>query len=205
MHFILFFFTATAMGVGALAEDTNLETHVHELYLQDQSDRSAQTARSTAKTATEIFQQSVSGPEHATLRLAEAMPEANYSFVPTNGKFGGVRSFAQLAKHIAVDNYMMGAALLGEGVPVEVGVHENGPDGINSKTQVTKFLRDSFLYLHKAVDTVDQKNLMESVSYQGFALPRLAVVNAAISHPWDIYGQMIEYLRMSGIDPQHLP
>jgi hypothetical protein len=32
--------------------------------------------------------------------------------------------------------------------------------------------------------------------------PRLSVVTAAISHPWDIYGQMIEYLRMNGIDPQ---
>jgi DinB superfamily len=165
----------------------------------------AQAALSTAKTATEIFQQSVSGPERATLRLTEAMPEANYSFVPTNGKFSGVRSFAQLSKHIAVDNYMMGAALLGQKVPIEVGVHENGSDGISTKAQITKFLRDSFLYLHKAVDTVDQKNLMESVSYEGVALPRLAVVNAAISHPWDIYGQMVEYLRMNGIDPQQIP
>ena len=165
----------------------------------------AQAANSTAKTVTELFQQAVSGPEHATLRLAEAMPEANYSFVPTNGQFSGVRTFAQLAKHIAVDNYMMGAALLGEKVPIEVGAHENGPDGISTKAHITKFLRDSFLYLHKAVDTVDQKNLTESVNYEGVALPRLTVVNAAISHPWDIYGQMIEYLRMNGIDPQKLP
>ena len=53
----------------------------------------AQDAHPTGKTATEIFQQSVSGPEHATLKLAEAMPEVNYSFVPTNGRFSGVRSF----------------------------------------------------------------------------------------------------------------
>jgi hypothetical protein len=39
MRFILFFFTAAAMGVAALAQDTNLHTNVHELYLQDQSDR----------------------------------------------------------------------------------------------------------------------------------------------------------------------
>jgi hypothetical protein len=133
------------------------------------------------------------------------MPEANYSFVPKNGKFGGVRSFALLVKHIAVDNYMMGAALLGEKVPIEVGVHENGSDAINTKAQIMALLRDSFLYLHKAVDTVGQQNLLESVTYEGVAVPRLVIVNAAISHPWDIYGQMIEYLRMNGIDPQHLP
>lgn len=165
----------------------------------------SQAAQPSAKTATQIFQQSVSGPEHATLRLAEAMPEAKYFFAPTNGEFAGVRTFAQLVRHVAVDNYMMGAALLDEKVPVEVGVHENGPDGIATKSQITSFLRDSFLYLHKAVDTIHQNNLMESVSYEGVRLPRLAVVNAAISHPWDIYGQMIEYVRMNGIDPQRLP
>jgi len=59
-----------------------------------------------------------------------------------------------------------------------------------------------FAYLHKAVGTVNQGNLMESMSYEGVRLPRLTVVNAAISQTWDIYGQMIEYLRMNGVDPQ---
>jgi hypothetical protein len=36
----------------------------------------------------------------------------------------------------------------------------------------------------------------------GGRVSRLAVVAAAISDSWDIYGQMIEYLRMNGIDPQ---
>jgi hypothetical protein len=162
----------------------------------------AQAAHPTPKSATEVFQQSVTGPERATLRLAESMPDGKYSFVPTNGEFSGVRTFAQLVKHIAVDNYVMGAALLGEKVPIDIGVHENGPDTIVTKAQVTALLRDSFAYLHKAVGTVNQGNLMELVSYDGVPLPRLAVVNAAISHPWDIYGQMIEYLRMNGVNPQ---
>lgn len=33
---------------------------------------------------------------------------------------------------------------------------------------------------------------------------RLMVISSAISHPWDIYGQMIEYLRMNGVDPQKI-
>ena len=159
-------------------------------------------AQPALTTVTYVFQQSVSGPERAALKLADAMPEAKYSFVPTNGEFKGVRTFAQLVKHIAVDNYMMGAALLGEKVPVDIGLHENGPDAINSKRQITEFLQASFQYMRKAVSTVNQENLMAPVSYEGASLPRLAIVNAAISHPWDIYGQMIEYLRMNGIDPQ---
>jgi hypothetical protein len=151
----------------------------------------------------ETLDQSVSGPERATMTLAEKMPDSLYNFVPTRGEFKGVRTFAQLAKHIAVDNYMNGAALLKEKPPIEPGQHEDGPDSVSTKAEVIKFLRESFIYLHKGVGTVNEKNLMEQVDYPGGGrVPRLSVVTAAISHPWDIYGQMIEYLRMNGIDPQ---
>lgn len=160
-------------------------------------------APASPKTVTEVFDRSVSGPERATLALAEKMPESNYNFVPTRGEFKGVRRFAQLAKHIAVDNYLSGAALLDEKPPIEPGPHENGPDSIRTKAEVIKFLHDSFIYLHKGVNTVNAKNLMEQVDYPGGGrVARLTVVTAAISHPWDIYGQMIEYVRMKGIDPQ---
>jgi len=174
----------------------------HVLWLVASVCAVAQARQRAPKTVTQVFEQSVSGPERAILSLANAMPEAQYSFVPTNGEFKGVRSFAQLGKHVAVDNYMMGAALLREKVPIDIGVRENGPDAISTKTQVAQFLQDSFTYLHKAVHTVNQRNLMEPVNYDGVPVPRLSIVNAAISHPWDIYGQMIEYLRMNGVDPQ---
>jgi hypothetical protein len=36
------------------------------------------------------------------LGLAEAMPEDKYSFIPTKGKFEGVRSFGEQIKHVAL-------------------------------------------------------------------------------------------------------
>jgi hypothetical protein len=151
----------------------------------------------------EVFDRSVDGPERATLAMGEKMPESGYSFVPTQGEFKGARTFAQLVKHIAVANYQMGAALLREKVPIETGLHDNGPDSVRSKADVVKFLRESFVYLHKGIATVNEHNLMEVVELpEGGRVPRLSVVTAAISHPWDIYGQMVEYLRMNGIDPQ---
>lgn len=151
----------------------------------------------------EVLERSVDGPERAALALAEKMPDSLYNFVPARGEFKGVRTFAQLARHIAVANYQMGAALLGEKAPIEPGPHENGPDSLHSKADVVKFLRESFVYLHKGIATVNEHNLMEVVELpEGGRVPRLSVVTAAISHPWDIYGQMIEYLRMNGIDPQ---
>ena len=157
------------------------------------------------QTVTEIFDRSISAVERATLALANAMPANRFSFAPTKGEFKGVRTFAQLAKHIAVDNYLNGAALLREKPPIEPGVHENGPDSVRSKAEVVEFLRDSFVYLHKSMVIVNEHNLMEAVDIpEGARVTRLSVVTAAISHPWDIYGQMIEYLRMNGIDPQKI-
>jgi hypothetical protein len=151
----------------------------------------------------EIFDRSVEGPERATLALAEKMPESHYNFVPTHGEFKGVRTFAQLVRHIAVESYQMGAALLREKIPIEPGPHDNGPDSLRTKANIVKFLRDSFVYLHKAIATVNEQNLLEVVELpEGGRAPRLSVVTAAIAHPWDIYGQMIEYLRMNRIDPQ---
>jgi hypothetical protein len=164
----------------------------------------AQTAQ--PKTVTEALDHFVSAPERACLALAKGMPEERYDFVPTKGQFKGVRSFALLAKHIAVDNYLNRAALLGENSPVNPGPHENGPDSVQTKEQILKMLADSFMYLHRAMRKVNDKNLMEMIDYPGGGrVTRLAVVTSALAHPMDIYGQMIEYLRMNGIDPQALP
>ncbi|HEX3094500.1 MAG TPA: DinB family protein, partial [Candidatus Angelobacter sp.] len=99
----------------------------------------------------EVFDRSIDGPERATLALAEKMPESLYSFVPTHGEFKGVRTFAELVKHIAVANYQMGAALLREKMPVQSGPYDNGPDSLRTKADVVKFLRESFVYLHKGI------------------------------------------------------
>ncbi|HLK06357.1 MAG TPA: hypothetical protein VKV30_00380 [Candidatus Angelobacter sp.] len=74
---------------------------------------------------------------------------------------------------------------------------------IHSKADVVKFLRESFVYLYTGIATINEHNLMEVVELpEGGRAPRLSVVTAAIAHPWDIYGQMIEYLRMNGIDSE---
>lgn len=158
------------------------------------------------KTVGEALDHYVSGPERACMALAKAMPEDRYNFVPTHGEFKGVRNFALLVKHIAVDNYLNGAALFGEKPPIDPGTQENGPDSVQTKEQILKMLADSFLYLHRSMRKVNDKNLMETIDYPGGGrVTRLAVVTSALAHPMDIYGQMIEYLRMNGIDPQKLP
>ena len=130
------------------------------------------------------------------------MAEDKYSFAPSNGEFKGVRTFAEQIKHVATTNYIFGAALLGEKPPVEVN-DEKGPDSVKSKAEIMKYLNDSFAYLHKGLDTVNQQNLVEPVKnpFGKGTTTRFRLALIAAGHPWDHYGQMVEYLRMNGIIP----
>jgi len=132
---------------------------------------------------------------------AEAMPEDKYSFAPTNGDFKGVRTFAQQVKHVAAANYMFGAGVLGEKPPVELG-GENGPDSVKTKAEIVKFLNDSFAYLNKALESVTTQNQLDQIdSPFGMKVSRLSLASFSLAHPFDHYGQMVEYLRMNGIVP----
>ncbi len=94
------------------------------------------------------------------------------------------------------------ARILSEKPPVDLG-GENGPDKITSKADVVKFLQDSFTYLHKALNSIDESNVLGQVQspFGPNKVSRLGLAIGAISHPFDHYGQMVEYLRMNGIIP----
>ncbi len=162
-------------------------------------------------TVQQILDKNFRAAEQMVSAAAEAMPEESYAFAPTNGEFKGVRTFAQMLKHVAVVNFMNAAALLGEKTPVDVGESENGSDSVKTKAQILKFLKDSFAYLHRVTATLDEKNLMTPTKdpWSGTPVPRLMFVTTGISHPWEMYGQMAIYLRMNGIDPNgnhgHMP
>src|SRR5436305_2838550 len=112
------------------------------------------------QTVTQVLDHSVSNVEHEFVSAADAMPEDKYSFAPTSGEFKGVRTFAQQVKHVAASNYEFSAAILGEKPPTEVGKDENGTDSVKSKAEILKYLNDSFAYVHKAVATIDDKNVV---------------------------------------------
>jgi uncharacterized damage-inducible protein DinB len=155
------------------------------------------------QTVAKALNGSVSGVEGEFVPAAEAMPEDKYSYAPTGGEFKGVRTFAQQVKHVAAVNYILGASILVEKPPVDLG-GENGPDKIASKAEIVKFLKDSFVYLHKAVGSVNEKNLTEPIKHpfrEGKATTRLEMATLAVGHCFDHYGQMVEYLRMNGIVP----
>ena len=149
-----------------------------------------------------VLDRSLTNVEHEVVPAAEAMPEDKFNFAPTQGEFNGVRTFAQQVKHIAAVNYMIAGSILSEKPPVKLG-GENGPDNITSKADVVKFLKDSFAYLHKAANSIDESNVLGEVQapFGPNKMTRLGLSVIAISHPFDHYGQMVEYLRMNNIVP----
>ncbi|MGA8493392.1 MAG: DinB family protein [Terriglobales bacterium] len=153
-------------------------------------------------TVAQVLGQRVAGVESEFVSAAEAMPEDKYSFAPTNGEFKGVRTFAQQVKHVAAVNYMVGAAILDEKPPVELG-SENGPDSMKSKADIMNFLKGSFAYIHKAVATINDGNLLSPINspFGHGKVNRLAMATLIVGHCFDHYGQMVEYLRMNGIVP----
>ena len=154
------------------------------------------------RTATEILDHSLSNVESEFVPAADAMPEDKFSFAPTNGEFKGVRTFGQQIKHVAAVNYELGAALLEQKPPVDIG-EESGPASVTSKADIMKYLKDSFAYAHKAIASINDKNLTETVKspFGEGHVSRMGLAMAFASHAEDHYGQMVEYLRMNGIIP----
>lgn len=154
------------------------------------------------KTVAQVMDRMIAGVEGEFVPAAEAMPDDKYSFAPSNGEFKGVRTFTQQVKHVAAVNYLVGASILGEKPPVEIG-GENGPDSIKTKAEIVKFLKDSFAYAHKAVSSITPENQVAPIKspFGEGNTTRLGMATLIFGHCFDHYGQMAEYLRMNGIIP----
>ncbi|HKS75606.1 MAG TPA: DinB family protein [Terriglobales bacterium] len=161
-----------------------------------------QMTKSEQKTVAQVLDGGLKQTESEFVSAADAMPEDKYSFAPSNGDFKGVRTFAQQVKHVAAVNYIVGAAILGEKPPVDVG-GESGPEAVKSKADIMKFLKDSFEYAHKATASVDEKNMITPMKspFGNGETTRLSMATVFSWHAFDHYGQMVEYLRMNSIIP----
>jgi uncharacterized damage-inducible protein DinB len=159
----------------------------------------AQTAFSSAIDA------EISNIENQFVNATEAMPADKFDSSPESlnlrgSEFKGVRTFAMQVKHVAADNFAIWAPLTGK--PEPAGIHApNGPSEMKTRAEIIKFLKDSFAYGHQAVRGLTSENVLELVEFRGRKVTRLSLVILALTHVNDHYGQMVEYLRMSGVVP----
>ena len=153
-------------------------------------------------TVAAVFDRAVSVLESEMISLAEAMPAEKYGFAPTQGEFTGVRNFGAQVRHVAATNFHLAASILGERPP-QGSENDIGPDDVKTKDESVKYLKDSFAYLHRAMLSITEQNMLVLVPspYGGRQTTRLRIAVLAAGHPYDHYGQMVEYLRMNGIIP----
>jgi uncharacterized damage-inducible protein DinB len=166
----------------------------------------AAAAQDQKPTFSSVFDRGLTQVEHQVVPAAEAMPDDKFNFAPPTsmGEFKGVRTFAQQVKHLAVANYAFGSSILGEKLGADkMGTGENGPDNLTSKSDIVQYLKDSFAYMHKAANTITEANVLEQVPspFGPNKVTKLGLMTIALAHPFDHYGQMVEYLRMNNIVP----
>ncbi len=155
-----------------------------------------------APTFAQSFNRNLSGQEGEVVSAVEAMPEAKFAFAPSQGEFKGVKTFAEQAKHIASVNVVIAAALLEEKPAMDPG-GENGPEALKTKAEIVKYLKDSYAYLHRAMDGLTEANILGLVKspWGDNKGTRLGFATIAVGHGFDHYGQVAVYLRMNGIVP----
>lgn len=144
--------------------------------------------------------------EGEMMSALKAMPADKFAFAPSAAvfqpgqktEFATVRTFAQQATHVAEANYFFYGIVSGLKPDRDV----QGIEKLSSKDDVVAALAGSFAFAHKAIATLTAANAFEVIKSPepGFQT-RATLASFGISHAFDHYGQMVEYLRMNGIVP----
>jgi uncharacterized damage-inducible protein DinB len=144
--------------------------------------------------------------ESEMMGAVKAMPAEKFDFAPSAAIFASgqktefekVRTFGQQATHVAEANYFFYGVVSGLKPDVDV----KGIEKLTKKDDIVAALAGSFAFGHKAMATLTVANAFEVVKSPepGFQT-RATLASFGVSHAFDHYGQMVEYLRMNGIVP----
>jgi DinB family protein len=158
---------------------------------------SGQNSQTPAGTAA-VFNKHMDWMEEQFIPAAEAMPEDKFFWAPTSGEFHGVRNFAEQLIHVAEVNFALSAAILVESSP-----KRSPAEAMKTRSAVLQYLKDSFANTHRAFSSITEQNAKLPIKHPLFDMvtTRMGLSIVAIAHPFDHYGQIVEYLRMNNIVP----
>ncbi|GGZ19439.1 hypothetical protein GCM10007049_09830 [Echinicola pacifica] len=146
-----------------------------------------------AQTNQEEFLAKWNGMKGYTVEIIEAMPEDKLDFTPAEG----VMSFREMAMHIAGANVMMASKFLKEGDP---GMDMEKKD--MNKAELKMAVEKSFDFVANICKSLTEDELAEEVEVFGGAMvSRRQVENLIDTHGIHHRGNMIVYLRLSGVEP----
>ena len=159
-------------------------------------------ANEGAASARQIFAAQLSAVEHEVMGVVETMPADKFGFAPRDGAFATARTFGVQARHIGFCLNEVAVALLAE--PMLPHPDQEGPRNVTAKADVIRYLQDAFAHAHRALETLNNNNLLEQIPDPYVEKLRTNRLNAAtifLTHTWDHYGQIVEYLRMNNLVP----
>jgi uncharacterized damage-inducible protein DinB len=125
---------------------------------------------------------------------AEAMPEDKYGFKPTPAQ----QSFGERLMHVAGIDVKIVSTLGGKTPAPAINLQAK------TKAEILTALRQANDYGAAVLKEFNDQQLNDRVASLPFLGPtasRLRVINFSMSHSQDIYGQLVVYLRLSGITP----
>ena len=133
--------------------------------------------------------------------IADAMPEDQLDYASTPKQ----RTFGEQILHVAGGNVMLMGFLGAEASGPSVDRRNLRTFGytVTSKADILQALSDSFDYGEAALREFDDDSLLERAAGPPFLgqPSRVGLAYFVIGHAWDIYGQMVVYLRLNGIVP----
>ena len=130
----------------------------------------------------------------AMVGIVSAMPDDKFGFKPTPAQ----ESFAQRLMHVAGIDLKLVSTLGGKTPPPMVNVQAT------SKADVVAALRQVNDFGAAVLKEFNDQQLAERVASLPFLGPtasRLRVSYFSMTHSQDIYGQLVVYLRLSGLTP----
>src|SRR5262249_40788917 len=136
------------------------------------------------------FKQMYNGIKNNLTKMAEKMPEENYSFKAT----ADIRTFGQLVGHVADAQARTCSAVNGEQKAVNAGSK-------TTKADLVAALKESFAICDKAFDSLTDAKASEMIQVGQRQRSRLGMLTGMVSHSNEEYGYMAVYMRLKGVVP----
>ncbi len=124
------------------------------------------------------------------IKMAESMPEADYSFKPTPE----IRSFGEMVAHVA--NAQAGICSMASAEKKSVGAK-----GTATKSELVAALKESATICDAAWDGLTPASAAETVKMGKTERSKLGVLTLNSMHDNEEYGYMAVYLRLKGVVP----
>ena len=158
---------------------------------QGQQGRGAPPAAPTITTLAGDVQADWAIHKELLVNAADAMPDDKFGYKPTPAQ----RSYGEQIMHVVQINQFV-AGVLGKTPAPAINLKAA------TKAEVTTALRQSMDYWEVVLKEFTDQQLNERVTTrQGPSGSRLRLIYGSLQHTYDIYGQMVVYLRLNGIVP----